>query len=103
MAKIQRFLRKFQLQYCTAHPLTKAVMAAAILLSTITLVSLRMGRMDAQQRLADLQKQAVQVQQENEELSQRISQLGTITSIRQIAAEELGMVDPDTIIIEATD
>lgn len=103
MTQIQRFLRTFQLQYCQTNPLTKAVVAAAIVLSTITLVSLRLCQWDAQERLENLQEQAALLEQQNQDLSQRIAILGTDESIRQIATEELDMVDPDVIIIDLSE
>lgn len=103
MAKTQGFLQKFQLQYRRSHPLTKAVVTAAIVLSTVALVSLGLAQWDAQAKLAVLQEQAAALENSNAEYAQRIGQLGTVESIRQIAAEELGLVDPDTIIFEESE
>ena len=44
--------------------------------------------------------QAIALEQENSRLQQAIDQLGTIQGIAYIAKEQLGLVDPDTIIIE---
>ena len=41
-----------------------------------------------------LQLQAIALQQENQELTDRIAELGTKASIRRIATEELGLVSP---------
>ena len=43
-----------------------------------------------------------ELEQENAELRQNISQLGTEKSIRRIAAEELGLVDPEATFFEDT-
>ena len=100
MEKIRSFLSRYQLQYRRTPTLNKVVVAAAIVLSSVTLVSLRLAHWDAKAQLAELNRQVAAMEQQNEELRQNIDNLGTTDSIREIAQEELGLVDPDTIIIE---
>ena len=52
-----------------------------------------------QQTQATLDQAAV-LEQDNKELTEKKEALGTSSSIRDIAREELDLVDPDTIIIE---
>ena len=103
MADIHAFLSRFQLQYRRTPTLHKVVVAAAIVLSSLTLISLRLGHWEAQEKLAELQNRAAVLEQENQELRDDIDRLGTSDSIRDIAREELGLVDPDTIIFEQAD
>lgn len=103
MANIHEFLNRFQLQYRRTPTLNKVVVAAAIVLSSVTLISLRLGHWEAEAQLAQLQQRAAVLEQQNEDLRQDIDALGTTDSIREIAREELGMVDPDTIIFEQAD
>ena len=103
MADIHAFLSRFQLQYRRTPTLHKVVVAAAIVLSSLTLISLRLGHWEVQEKLAELQHRAAVLEQENQELRDDIDRLGTSDSIRDIAREELGLVDPDTIIIENAD
>ena len=79
------------------------MVAEPVLLSSVTLISLRLGHWEAEEKLAALQHQAAVLEQQNEELRQDIEALGTADSIREIAREELGLVDPDTIIFEQAD
>ena len=103
MADIHAFLSRFQLQYRRTPTLHKVVVAAAIVLASLTLVSLRLGHWEAEAKLSELQHRANLLEQENQELREDIDRLGTTDSIREIAKEELGLVDPDTIIIENAD
>lgn len=103
MANIHEFLNRSQLQYRRTPTLHKVVVAAAIVLSSVTLISLRLGHWEAEAQLAELQQRAAVLEQQNEDLRQDIDALGTTDSIREIAREELGMVDPDTIIFEQAD
>lgn len=101
MSKIQDFLRNYTLVYQRTSPLVKVVVTATIAMCTVTLVALRMAQWDNQQKLDLLHNQAAALEQENAELTQRIEALGTVDSFRQIAAEQLGLVDPETIVIES--
>ena len=103
MTKIRSFLNRFQLQYRRTSTLNKVVIAAAVVLSSLTLLSLRLVRVEAEETLADLRQQAAILDQRNDELRRDIDELGTTDSVRKIAQEELGLVDPDTIIFESAD
>ena len=103
MADIHAFLSRFQLQYRRTPALHKVVVAAAIVLSSVTLISLRLGHWESKAKLSELQHRAAVLEQQNQELREDIDRLGTTDSIRDIAQEELGLVDPDTIIIENAD
>ena len=103
MADIHAFLNRFQLQYRRTPTLHKVVVSAAIVLSSLTLISLRVGHWEAKEKLAQLQERYAVLAQQNQELREDIDRLGTVDSIRDIAMEELGLVDPDTIIIENAD
>ena len=100
MTNIRSFLSRFQLQYRRTPTLHKVVVATAVLLSSVTLLSLRLVHWDAEERAAELRQQIASQEQLNAEIRQDIGELGTADSIREIAQEELGLVDPDTIIIE---
>ena len=103
MTSLQSMLRRIRLEYRRTNPLTKAVVTAAIVLSTVALITLRVTQWEAQQKLAILQEQAAQQQQANEDLTQRIASLGTVDSIQQIAQEELDLVNPDSIVFDNSD
>ena len=100
MNKIRSFIRRFQLQYRRTSALNKVAIAAAIVLSSVTLLSLRVAMWEAEETLSELRHQSAVMEQENEALRQDIDEPGTTDAIRDIAREKLGLVDPDTIIIE---
>ena len=62
-----------------------------------------MGKYDAKRKRAQKEEEALRtkaatLEQENKELNEDISQLGTVESIKKIAAKILGLVDPDTVV-----
>lgn len=101
MSKIQDLLNNYTLVYQPTSPLLKAVVTATIALCTVTLIALRLTQWDHEQELALLRTQAAAMEQENAALTERIEALGTVESYRQIAAEQLGLVDPETIVFES--
>ena len=100
MTNIRSFLSKTQLQYRRTPTLHKVVVAAAIVLSSVTLFTLRLVQWESEEQAADLRSQVAAMEQRIDDLRGDIDELGTADSIREIAREELGLVDPATIIIE---
>ena len=75
----------------------KILVLVTLLVSTAALIALRLAIGNYQQQSKVLQSQAVALQEQNRELAQRIATLGSKDSIRRIATEELGLVDPEAI------
>lgn len=96
-------MKKLQTQYHCAHPLAKIIVTTAIVLSTVTLISLHLRQLEANTRLLALQEEVARLESENTALSQQIQNIGTPESIRLIAEKELHLVDPGTIIIEESE
>jgi len=90
---------RFRLVYKRSKPLTKIVVLCAIVLSMVTLLAIRQQLLDAQTLKDSLKDKASQLEQENGQLEDKIDSLGSIDSVEDIAKDELGLVDPDTVII----
>ena len=78
----------------------KVIFILLILISAIALGTLGLVRRQIQQRTQAVLDQAAILEQENDNLTERKENLGSSSSIKDIAREELDLVDPDTIIIE---
>lgn len=101
----KRFPR-VRLVYHRGSALLKSAVLAAIGLSAVALMVISAATRGADKRTAQLQRQAVQLQRQNRELVQQIGALGTTESIKRIATEVLGLVDPDAVFfcpVEPTD
>ena len=70
----------------------------ALIVSAVALLTLRGAYLNELQQQEALRQQAAELEQDNELLARNISQLGTLQGIRRIATEELGLVDPGTVI-----
>ena len=100
MAKLKNPLRYVKLVYKRSSNVTKIVVLCAIVICTVTLIILGGAIREAQARNDALRAQASRLEQENNRLSALIDSLGTVAGIEQIAREELGLVDPDSVIID---
>ena len=91
---------RFRLVCRRGSPLAKAVILSAIVLSTVAILTLTAAIADSRAQAEALKDQAAKLEQEQNRLEQNIEDLGSLDSVEQIAKDELGLVDPDTVIIE---
>lgn len=98
MAKRNHPVKKFKLAYRPGMTLVKTALLAVIVLSTAALIALGGCIRDAQTSTAALTAQAAALEQQNSALERNIEDLGSTDSIERIAKEELGLVDPDTVV-----
>lgn len=99
MQKIMNSLRRVKLVVRKSRPVTKVVALCAVVLSTVALLTLQSAILASRDKTAELMDQAGKLEQQNQDLEQRIDGLDTEEGIRDIAEQELGLVDPDTVII----
>lgn len=87
---------RIRLIYRRSSPLLKCVVLAAIVLSTVALLTLRLSIQQTQAKTHQMREQAAILEQANNTLEVRIAELGTVQSVKQIAGEQLGLVDPNS-------
>lgn len=92
---------KVQITFGQSSKLLKLVVMVLILVSSAALIALGWAEYDIKKQTASMAEQAAQVEYENGILQRNIDELGSIKSVERIAQEELGMVSPDTVLIEA--
>lgn len=80
--------------------LLKIVLIILILFSMAALVALRWVHNGILEETENLRDEAAAIEHANSELEQKTADLGSVQSVQDIAKEELGLVDPDTVIIE---
>ena len=83
-----------------ASNILKIILIVLILFSVVALVSLRWVHNGILTQIAELKDEASGLEYANEVLEQKTEELGSVQSIQDIAKEELGLVDPDTILID---
>ena len=90
---------KFKVKLRSAPVKLKAVLIVLIVLSTAALVALRWVHNGIQAETLRKTEQAAAMEGENADLQEKIDSIGSVQSIRQIAQDELGLADPDTVLI----
>jgi len=90
---------KIQFIIRPSSPLLKIVVIVLIVFSMAALISLSWVRQSIQTRTEAMRQEAYNLELENAELKEKITELGTVQSVQDIAMEELDMVDPNTIVI----
>ncbi len=92
--------RKIRIRLVKPSPLVMAALLAVIVFCTVAIAAIRSEnkRVDAENEL--LRLEAAGLLADNQQMSQRIASLGTVESAIQIAMEQLGLVLPDTVIVE---
>lgn len=83
-----------------SNTVIKVAIVCALVLSTVTLATVHSILQQTREQTEALRQQAAELEQENAKLEDKIDDLGSVDSVEDIAKEELGLVDPDTVIIE---
>ena len=78
----------------------KVILIVLILFSIVALMALRWVHNGILTEIDDLKQEASELEFANEELERKTEELGSVQSIQDIAEEELGLVDPDTVLID---
>ena len=82
-----------------APPLLKIAACLLIVFSMAALLALRWVTNGIREETQALTDEAAAAQAENAELTEKIDALGSVQSVKDIAQEELDLVDPDTVVI----
>ena len=92
--------KKFKIVFRRGKPLTKIVLAAMLAVCIVAMVVIRANIARERERLAASEAKAKAQVQKQDELQDKIDKVGSQEGIVDIAGEELGLYDPDTIIVE---
>ena len=98
--KVRRLLSSVKIVYRKTTALTKIVIATAVVLSIAAILTLRIATENTRQQTEALRQEAILLEQEEQRLELYIRQLGTVQGIMRIAQERLGLVEPDSVIIQ---
>ena len=80
-------------------PTLKIVLIVLIVLSMVTLLALRWVHNGILEEIRNLKEEASALEQANSDLSERLEDPDSVQNVKDIAKEELELVDPDTVVI----
>ena len=90
---------KIQVVIRHSSPLLKIVVIVLIVFSMAALISLSWVRQSIQNKTEAMRQESSALEQENADIERKITELGTVQSVQDIAQSELDMVDPNTVVI----
>ena len=100
MAKNTTPPKKVKVEIRPASNILKILLIVLILFSVVALAALRWVHTGILTEIADLKEEASGLEHANDELERKQDELGSVQSIEEIARDELGLVDPDTVVID---
>ena len=100
MKELKAFLKRIKLVRQRSSNLSKIVVIITILLCSASLITLRIAMNRIEARTRELSNQAAALEEEKADLNRKIDQLGSVQSDMEIAREELGLVNPDAVVLE---
>ena len=100
MNKIMNSLRRVKLVFRKSRPVTKVVALCAVVFSIVALLALQSAILASREQTAGLLSQAGKLEQENQDLADKLSIQGTREYVIRVARELLGLVTPDTVIVQ---
>lgn len=100
MAERKESLRKIRFIVRPATRKMKIIFVVLVLMCVAALAALGVIRSLIERETQAVLDQAAVLEQENADLSKKTEELGSSDSIRDIARDELDLVEPDMIIIE---
>ena len=92
-------LKTVKVEVRSASSVLKIVVTVLIVFSMAALLALRWVHSGILAQTQEMRDEASAVQYANDELRDKIDDIGSVQSVQDIAQQELGLVDPDTVII----
>lgn len=93
-------LKNMKLVLRPSPPVLKIMLIVVIVVSMAALGTIRLVHNAIQTEIQELKDEAAEFEYRNSELDRRLEDPGSVQNVIAIAEEELGMVDPDTILID---
>ena len=100
MSEIKHPLRNAKVVLRKSPKALKIVLIVLILFSMGALAMLQWVHNDILTETENLRDEAAALEYDNADLVQKTTEIGSVQSIQEIAEEELGLVDPNTVIID---
>ena len=92
--------KKVKVEVRPASSILKIILIVLILFSIVTLAMLRWVHNGILAETENLREEASALEHANTELEEKTEELGSVKSVQEIAQEELGLVDPNTVILD---
>ena len=93
-------LGTIKFKYRRSSKIIKIVVLTTVALSIVVLLMLSVAIDTTREDTEKLRQEAIGLEQEQSRLEKYIQELGTIQGIIRLAQEKLGLIEPDSVIIQ---
>ena len=93
-------LSRVRLVFSPSTPLLKILVTLLLTFSLVALAALSWVRVRVERQIGEARAEAVAVASANQTLEERLADMDSDKTIREIAKEELGLAEPGTVIIQ---
>ena len=97
---MQEKQKRFRVEFRSSSNLLKIVVVVLIVFSMAALLALGWMNSGLRERTQAQKDAAAALEQENRDLQEKIDNVDTVQGVQDIAREELGLVDPNTVVIQ---
>jgi len=101
MAEKSLFSGRVRIVFRQSKPMVTVMVVIAIVFSLAAMGILGWSIYDMHRQTEKMRSEAAALEYENEELRRKAQQVDSVQGLLEIAEEELGLVDPNTVIIDA--
>ena len=99
MRKLRSLLKRVRIKYRRSSTLTKTVVMFAIAISMAALLSMKIAYEAKVKFTEEQRQQAAQLEQENNDLNNKIDKQGTMEGVEDAAKDELNMGPTDSVVL----
>lgn len=96
----QKQKQKIRVEFRSSSNLLKIVVTVLIVFSMAALLALGWMHSGIREQIQAQKDAAAALEQENRDLQEKIDNVDSVQGVQDIAREELGLVDPNTVVIQ---
>ncbi len=100
MDELKEFFSRITVVRMRTPNLVKVALTLVIVLCMVVLIGLRISTAHLEAKTDALHDEAAKLDHANSALNEKIDDIGSIQSVVDIARDELGLVEPGTVIFE---
>ncbi len=100
MEEKKKLLPNMKVAFRPSSPALKIALMALIVFSILALIALRWVHNGILEETQNLKDEAAAIEQANQDLEEKTKDPDSLENVKDIAREELGLEDPNTVIID---
>lgn len=92
--------KRYRVVFSQSSPLLKILVVLLLTFSLVALAALTWVKLSVEKQTEAMREEAVAVSGENQKLENRLADMESDDTVKEIAKEELGLAEPGTVIIQ---